>query len=130
MRMSRRLALAGMAAATSIMLTAGAGMAHECTNLDKKAGAGAQLVFGPEGEGITYMSKGLQNRINQGLVDLETGEGFSGIIAFDEDGDGVADGFTWIVTPDGEIPLQAQWRGSTCHGVINFDAMLTSCAPS
>lgn len=126
MRMSRRLALGGLAAATSIMLTAGAGMAHECTNLDKKAGAGAQIIFGPEG--ISYMSKGLQNRIDQGLVDLETGEGFHGIIGFDDDGDGVADGFTWIVTPDGEIPLQAQWRGSVCHGVINFETAMTTCA--
>lgn len=129
MRMSRRLALGGLAAATSIMLTAGAGVAHECTNLDKKPGAGAQLIFGPN-DSIEYISKGLQNRINQGLVDFETGEGFSGIIAFDDDGDGVADGFTWIVTPDGEIPLQAQWRGSVCHGVINFETAFTTCAPS
>jgi len=127
MRMSRRLALGGLAAATSIMLTAGAGVAHECTNLDKKPGAGAQLIFGPN-DSIEYVSKGLQNRINQGLVDFETGEGFSGIIAFDDDGDGVADGFTWIVTPDGEIPLQAQWRGSVCHGVINFETAFTTCA--
>ena len=71
---------------------------------------------------------GLQNRVNQGLVDLETGEGFSGLIAFDDNGDGVADGFTWIVTPDGEIPLQAQWRGSVCHDVINFETAVTTCA--
>ena len=129
MRMSRRLALGGLAAATSIMLTAGTGVAHECTNLDKKAGAGAQLVFGPN-DSIEYISKGLQNRIDQGIVDFETGEGFSGIIAFDEDGDGVADGFTWIVTPDGEIPMQAQWNGSLCHGVINFETAFTSCTPA
>jgi hypothetical protein len=129
MRVTRRLTLGGIAAAAAIVLTAGPGLAHECTNLDKVAGAGAQLVFGPD-DSIVYMSKGLENRINQGLVDFETGEGFSGLIAFDEDGDGTADFFTWIVGPNGEIPLQAQWSGSVCHGVINFETAVTTCAPA
>jgi len=129
MRMTRRIALSGIAAAATIVLSAGASLAHECTNLDKKPGAGAQLVLGPD-DSIVYMSKGLENRINQGLVDFETGEGFSGLIAFDEDGDGQADFFTWLVGPNGEIPLQAQWNGSVCHGVINFETAMTTCAPA
>ena len=122
MRIIRRLTVGAVAAAATVVLTAGPGLAHECTNLDKNPGAGAQLVFGPTGD-VVYMSMGLQNRVDRGIVDFETGEGFSGLIGFDEDGDGVADGFTWIVGPDGEIPLQAQWNGSMCHGVINFEVV-------
>ena len=120
MRAVRRALLGTAAAAAMVVATAGAGLAHECTNLDKQPGAGAQLVFGPTGD-VEYISKGLQNRIARGLVDFETGAGFSGLIGFDDDGDGVADGFTWIVGPGGEIPEQAQWNGSTCHGVVNFE---------
>ena len=120
MRAVRRAVLGTAAAAALVVATAGAGLAHECTNLDKQPGAGAQLVFGPTDE-VEYISKGLQSRIDRGLVDFETGAGFSGLIGFDDDGDGVADGFTWIFGPGGEIPEQAQWNGSTCHGVVNFE---------
>lgn len=115
--------LAGAAAFS--MLAAGAATAHECTNLDKNAGAGAQVVFGPEGP--VYITNGLLNRFERGIVDPETGDGFSGLVGFDDDGDGVADGFTWIVGPNGEIPSRAQWNGSTCHGVINFETAFTEC---
>jgi len=122
MRTIHRLLLGSLAAASAVVLSAGPGLAHECTNLDKKAGAGAQLVFGPTGD-VVYISTGLQNRVDRGIVDFETGEGFSGLIGFDDDGDGVADGFTWLVGKDGELPLKAQWNGSTCHGVINFEVV-------
>ena len=125
MRVLRRTLMGAVATAGLIVVTAGAGLAHECTNLDKNPAAGTQLVFGPTGE-VEYISTGLQNRVNRGIVDFETGEGFSGLIGFDEDGDGVADGFTWIVGPAGEIPQQAQWNGSVCHGVVNM-AVVESC---
>lgn len=129
MNTPRRVAAGAVAALATIVLTAGPGLAHECTNLDKVAAAGAQLVFGP-GDTIEYISAGLQSRIDRGIVDPETGEGFSGLIAFDEDGDGTADFFTWIVGPNGEIPAQAQWNGSVCHGVINLETAFTTCAPA
>jgi hypothetical protein len=129
MRTPRRIAMGALAATAAIVLTAGPSLAHECTNLDKVAGAGAQLVFGP-GDTIEYISTGLQKRIDQGIVDPETGEGFSGLIAFDEDGDGTADFFTYIVGPNDELPDQAQWNGSVCHGVINIETAMTTCAPA
>ena len=121
MRAVRRTVMGAVAAAGLVVATAGAGLAHECTNLDKKPGAGAQIIFGPTGD-VEYMTTGLQNRVNRGIVDLETGQGFSGLVGLDFDGDGAADAFTWIVGPNGEIPLQAQWNGSMCHGVINMEA--------
>jgi hypothetical protein len=114
--------MGAVAAAGLIVMTAGAGLAHECTNLDKKPGAGAQIVFGPTGE-VEYMTTGLQNRVNRGMVDLDTGAGFSGLVGLDFDGDGAADATTWIVGPDGEIPEQAQWNGSMCHGVVNMSVV-------
>jgi len=119
MRTKRRLVVGALAAAATVVLTAGPGLAHECTNLDKKPGAGVQITFGPTGD-VEFMTTGLQNRVSRGIVNLDTGEGFSGLIGLDFDGDGAADASTWIVGPNGEIPLQAQWNGSMCHGVINM----------
>jgi hypothetical protein len=56
------------------------------------------------------------------------GAGFHGLIAFDFDGDGVADASTWIgVGPDGEVPLQAQFRGPACRGLTNIGIYLEQC---
>jgi len=66
------------------------------------------------------MKKGLEMLIERGIVDFETGEGFHGLIGFDEDGDGVADASTYIVGPGGELPLIAQLNGSPDHGMVNI----------
>jgi hypothetical protein len=84
-------------------------------------------VFGSEDQ-VLYMSKGLQNRIERGLIDFDTGEGFHGIVAFDIDGDGVADASTYIgVGPDGEIPLEAQFAGPACRGITNLGIYFSQC---
>jgi hypothetical protein len=99
-----------------------AASAHECYNASKPAGAGAQIILGEDADGNeTFDAKqGVIKRIEKGIIDLETGEGFHGILGFDEDGDGVADGHTYIVGPNGELPLTAQLRGSTDHGINNL----------
>jgi hypothetical protein len=110
-----------------LVLMAGPALAHECTNASKKyADSGAQLVLGANDD-VLFISKGLETRIAQGLVDFETGEGFSGLIAFDVDGDGVADASTWIVGPDDEIPLVAQFAGPACQGVTNIGVYFEQC---
>jgi hypothetical protein len=103
-------------------------MAHECINVSKSdPAAGAQLVFGVNNE-VLYISRGLATRVEQGLIDFETGEGFHGLIAFDIDGDGVADLSTWIgVGPEGEIPLEAQFRGPACRGLTNIGIYMEQC---
>jgi len=125
----RRAGAVAVLAVGSLVLSTGAASAHECTNASKNANnpaAGAQLVLGADDE-VIYISKGLQNRIDQGLVDFDSGEGFHGLIAFDIDGDGVADASTWIVGPDDEIPLNAQENGSPCHGVVNIGYYFENC---
>lgn len=110
------------------ILIATPALAHQCTNASKSdPAAGAQIVFGPDEQPI-FITQGLLNRIERGLVDAETGEGFHGIIAFDIDGDGKADASIWIgVGPDGQIPLEAQFAGPACRGLTNIGVYLTQC---
>ncbi len=127
MRMVKRALVTATGAVGALVLMAGPALAHECTNASKKyADSGAQLVLGANDD-VLFISKGLETRIAQGLVDFETGEGFSGLIAFDVDGDGVADASTWIVGPDDEIPLVAQFAGPACQGVTNIGVYFEQC---
>ena len=125
--MTRRI-LAVLAGIVASLLIASSALGHECINASKKnQAAGAQVVLGASGE-VLYLSAGLANRIEQGIVDFDTGEGFHGLIAFDFDGDGVADASTWLgVGPDGEIPLEAQFRGPACRGLTNIGLYLNQC---
>ena len=120
----KALTVAG--AATAMVLTASTAYAHECVNASRNGVAGAQLVLGMNDTPI-YVSTGLQKRADKGLVNLETGEGFHGLIGFDVDGDGVGDLATWIVGPNGEIPTKAQWNGPACKGVTNIDRYFEEC---
>ncbi|HXV72664.1 MAG TPA: hypothetical protein VEB69_14845 [Acidimicrobiia bacterium] len=98
---------------------------QQCRKSDPAAGA--QIAFGMDDQPI-YVSKGLQKRIDKGLIDLETGEGIHGLIAFDFTGDGVADASTYIgVGPDGEVPLQAQLAGPACRGMTNLSIYFSEC---
>ena len=116
-------------AVAGLVLMAGPALADNCTNASKKyADSGAQIVFGPNDE-VLFITQGLENRISQGIVDPESGEGFHGIIAFDDDGDGVADASTYIgVGPDGdELPIEAQLRGPACRGITNLGIYFEQC---
>jgi hypothetical protein len=100
--------------------------AHECVNASKQdQAAGAQIVFGPNDE-VLYITEGLQTRLDQGVIGPD-GEGFHGLIAFDLDGDGVADASTYIVGPEGEVPIEAQFRGPACRGLTNIGIYLQQC---
>jgi hypothetical protein len=125
--MRRSIFVATAALLISVLIAAPA-LAHECVNASKSdQGAGAQLILGPDFETPIYISQGLQQRLDNGVVD-ETGEGLHGIIGFDFDGDGQADVSTWFgVGPDGEIPLEAQFAGPACHGLTNIGIYLTQC---
>lgn len=125
MRYTRRLAIIP-AAAAGLLLAAGPAMAHQCINPDKPASAGVQIVIDTNTGEPVWVSTGLQKRIDQGLVNPETGEGFSGLVGLDFNGDGAIDLQTFIVTPDDEIPCIAQVSGAPDHGIINAFG-LTEC---
>jgi hypothetical protein len=109
------------------LLAAGPVMAGHCTNADKNAAAGVQAVMDAFTGEVVWISNGLQQRIDQGLVNPVTGEGFHGLLGFDLNGDAVADLTTFIVTPNFALPEQAQMRGAPCHGVISIETFFTQC---
>ena len=125
MKFTSRVALAGVAAASSMALAAAPALAHECVNASKPQDAGIQVLLGPTG--ISWTTAGVAVRIEQGLIDPETGEGFHGLIGFDFDGDGVIDFSTFIVGPDDEIPLPAQFNGPSCRGITNVATYMDEC---
>jgi len=124
----RKGMIATASAIAALLVFSSAAFGFECTNASKSdPSAGAQILFGPAGE-ILSISDGLANRIERGVVDAETGEGFHGLVAIDVDGDGAADFSTWInVGPDGEIPLHAQLNGPACRGLTNLFVYMAEC---
>ena len=123
----RRRFLSVVAAAVASVVFASTAMAFECTNASKNPGAGVQVLLGPTGE-IEWTTPGIAARIEAGLIDPDTGEGFHGLLGFDNDGDGSADVSIWFgVGPEGEIPLQAQLNGPACQGVTNIQILFAEC---
>ena len=127
--MGRRIAAVAAGALASLLIASSA-MAFECTNASKSdPAAGAQVLSDAATGEILFITNGLQQRLDRGLVNGETGEGFHGQIALDLDGDGMADVSLYFgVGPDGEIPLEAQFRGPACRGLTNIGILLTQCA--
>ena len=123
---SRRLFLGVVTFLAVAVLAAGPVLAGHCTNADKNPAAGVQVTISFVTGQVT-VSSGLQHRIDQGLVDPITFEGFSGLAGFDVTGDNVADLTTYIVGPNFEIPPQAQLNGAACHGVVSIEAFIAEC---
>ena len=126
--LARRI-LATAAALIATFAIASTTLAHECVKASKHdQSAGTQVIFGADGE-ILDVTAGLLKRVEQGLVDPDSGEGFRGLAGFDLDGDGTVDVSTWFgVGPDGEIPLNAQLRGPACKGLTNIGIYFEQCA--
>ena len=74
----RRVSLGAVTLMAVAVLTAGPALAGHCTNADKNAAAGVQAVLDLNTFQIVFVSNGLQQRIDQGLVNLQTGEGSQG----------------------------------------------------
>ncbi|MBC9822151.1 hypothetical protein [Terrabacter sp. MAHUQ-38] len=125
MKGTTRFGLAGLAAASAIVLAAGPSLATECVNASKPSQAGIQVLLGPSG--IEWSTAGVATRISQGLIDPDTGAGFHGLIGFDFDGDGTVDFQTFVVGRDDEIPELAQFNGPSCHGITNVAIYFAEC---
>ena len=125
--MRRPITATFLGVVASLVLATSA-LGHECINASKSdQGAGAQALIGPSGE-VVWMTEGLANRLEHGLIDPDTTEGFHGLIAVDVDGDGIADFSTWLdVGPHGEIPLVAQLSGPLCKGLTNLFIYFMEC---
>ncbi len=125
-----RQIIAGAAAAVALSLVlVTSALATDCANASKSSqSAGIQVLLSP-GTDAVALTEGLQRRIDRGLVDPETGEGFHGLVGFDFDGDGIADVSTWAgVGPLGAgIPHNAQDNGPACRGLTNVFVYLTTC---
>ena len=117
--------MAGLAAASAIVLAAGPSLATECVNASKPPEAGIQVLLGPAG--IEWSTPGVAKRISQGLIDPDTGAGFHGLIGFDFDGNGTVDFQTYVVGRDDEIPELAQFNGPSCHGITNVGIYFSEC---
>jgi len=127
-RTARRLGTAAAVGAFALLVGAGPAFAHECVNASKQnQAAGVQIVIDANTGEAVWVSNGLAHRIDQGLIDPDTGAGFSGLVGFDLDGDAVADVSTFIVGPEMEIPEQAQFNGPACHGITNIEVFFSQC---
>ena len=126
MRTSVRATILGVVASLAIASSA---LATDCTNASRgDPAAGAQVLIDATTGAILWTTPGLAERLESGVVG-PNGEGFHGLIAFDVNGDGLADFSTWFgVGPDGdEIPLTAQLSGPACRGLTSLFIYFTQC---
>ena len=125
----RRMIISAVSAGVLSLVLAASALAMDCTNASKNPAAGVQAVIDVNTGAPVWISNGLQQRLDRGVVDPLTGAGLHGLIGIDLDGDGDADVSTWVgVGPDGdEIPDTAQEHGPACRGLTNLFVYLTTC---
>jgi hypothetical protein len=125
----RRILRSILLGAAASLLVASTAFAGHCVNASKQPAAGAQVVINVATNEIVWASLGFVTRLEAGLINPATGEGFHGLLGFDIDGDGAADLTTWFgVGPDGSaIPWQAQVFGPACQGVTDVETFFSEC---
>ena len=125
----RRIIASAVAAVALSLVLATSALAMDCVNASKNQAAGVLAVLDFNTFMPVWISDGLQQRIDHGVIDPVTGAGLHGLIGIDLDGDAVADVSTWVgVGPDGtEIPTNAQENGPACRGLTNLFVYLTTC---
>jgi hypothetical protein len=129
MRSPITAALLGMVTSLAIASSA---LAMDCINASKSdQAAGAQALVDATTGAVVWTTPGLAERLELGLIGPD-GEGFHGLIAFDFDGDDVADASTWLgVGPDGdEIPVNAQLNGPACRALTSIGVYFSECLGS
>jgi hypothetical protein len=108
---------------------AGTAFADHCTNPQRDGhdpSKGVQVILdvsGPE-PSIEWANPGVLNRVDNGIIDPESGEGFHGLIGFDFDGDELVDVMTYQVGPEGDaLPETAIENGSPDHGIVDIGTL-------
>ncbi len=123
-RRTRRLAAIAIGVVGSLAIATSA-LATDCTNASKPVSSGVQVVINAQTGEVEWATRGVMQRIRQGVINPLTGEGFHGLVGLDFDGDGTPDVSTWDgVGPSGhEIPVQAQVNGPADRGVTSICAL-------
>jgi hypothetical protein len=115
-------------ALSAILWMGGTAFADHCTNIQKdihNPANGVEVIINGTDGSIEWANAGVVNRIDQGLIDPATGEGFRGLVGLDLDGDGTVDVMTYMVGPDGDaLPDTAIDNGSPDHGIVNIGTVL------
>ncbi len=117
--MLRKAAVGSGMAMLGIVVMGGTAFADHCTNADKDPSVGVQVIINTTDDSIEWANAGVLNRIDSGLIDPDSGEGFHGLVGLDFDGDGTVDATTYLVGPDGDaLPETAIQNGSPDHGIV------------
>jgi hypothetical protein len=124
-----RKPLVGLGVAVLATVTmAGTAYADHCTNAQRDAhdpSKGVQVVVDATTDTIVSANAGVVNRIDHGLIDPDSGEGFHGHVGLDLDGDGTVDVMTYFVGPEGDaLPQTAIDNGSPDHGIVDIGTVL------
>ncbi len=125
-----RKALAGIGVATfATVAMAGTAFADHCTNIERDQhdpSKGVQVIIDltTEEGAIEWANPGVLNRLDNGVIDPATGEGFRGLVGLDFDGDGTVDAMTYLVGPEGDaLPETAIGNGSPDHGIVPIEVL-------
>ena len=123
-----RITVIPVAAAIALGVTAGPAAADHCVNANTN-NQGLQVVIDAATGEPSYLAPGVRRRVERGLIDVATGDGFAGPLGIDFDGDGTADVVSLQVTPWNAIPEPALVNGATCHGIVDIATFLSVCLP-
>jgi hypothetical protein len=123
----RRVAAGAAISIGAVVAVAGPAFADHCTNASRNLHnptAGAQVILG-ENDEIVWATNGVYNRIDQGLIDPDSGEGFHGLVSFGPVS-------TWFgVGPEGDaLPDEAITNGPACKGITDIGVYFTECLPA
>jgi hypothetical protein len=126
----RRPVVASLLGVIASVAIASSALAMDCTNVSKSDPIdGAQVLIDGNTGDVLWISNGLAERLERGVVDPSSGEGLHGIIAIDYTTDGIADVSTWFgVGPEGaEIAEPALLNGPTCRGLTSLELYFSQC---
>src|SRR5262245_58408960 len=120
--------LAGVAVlAAATLAMSGTAWAGHCTNIQKDQhdpSKGVQVIINDTDGSIEWANAGVQNRVKNGHIDPDSGEGFHGHVGIDFDGDQTVDVVTYIVGKQGQLPETAINNGSPDHGIVDICAAI------
>jgi hypothetical protein len=106
---------------------ASSALAFDCMNASKPdQTVGDQIIVDANTGQILWLSQGVQERLEHGVLDDHE---FHGLIGVDFTGDGVVDVSTWFgVGPDGtHIADPALLHGPACRGVTEIGLYFSEC---